>query len=504
MYGASVPRDPATRFAVGSQRLEPWRLTTPSGAACVFPSGLTCSSMGLPDRPSYSNFSARRSRTNGVIGSLPEFPTVVLELSLQRKSMRLALVAATMAVLSLLTVAALVRFVVGVLTDERARPTRQLLDAGVAYVPNSAPLLARLASAAMEDGERDLIVVEGYAQRAVRISPWDYRRRLLLATVKEAKGERGAAVQSLQEALALAPNYTDVHWRLANLLMRDGKLAKSLDHYRAATSLKPSLLPATLDLLWRVSGSNLAVMEAVTKDDAKALITLAQFLLNQSRTAEAVKVFESIDVSSRLSLSESPAFINSLIAGGHLEEARQVWTDIVKGDTPTTLTQGVSNGSFEGEPLKGFEQFDWTIGRNDYAVARIDADAARTGGRSLRIDFLGRDTTRLDGQVRQMIVVRPSSRYRIECYVKSHGLSTPEGPRVVITDITSSTEIASSDPIASGSRDWEPVGFDFSAPPSARAVVITIKRVPKFSYDAPTRGAVWFDDFTMTEQGQKK
>jgi len=32
------------------------------------------------------------------------------------------------------------------------------------------------------------------------------------------------------------------------------------------------------------------------------------------------------------------------------------------------------------------------------------------------------------------------------------------------------------------------------------AVLISIKRKPKFSYDEPTRGTVWFDDFSLKEQ----
>ena len=30
-------------------------------------------------------------------------------------------------------------------------------------------------------------------------------------------------------------------------------------------------------------------------------------------------------------------------------------------------------------------------------------------------------------------------------------------------------------------------------------MVISIKRKPRFSYDEPTRGTVWFDDFSMKQ-----
>ena len=247
---------------------------------------------------------------------------MVLEIKVERLASKTAVALTTLAVCLLLTFAALVSLLVGLLADERTRPARELLADGVAYVPSSAAVLGRLAEAEMRDRERDLSLVEAHAERAVKISPWDYRRRLLLATIEEAKGDRIAAEQALQQAVALAPNYTDVHWRLANLLLRQGKLENSVEHFIKATSSNPSLLPLTLDLLWRVSGGKLNVMQAVTAGDPKSEFVLAQFLLNQKRVPEAVKVVAEIDHNSRLTFPEGPAFINSLIADGRVDEAR--------------------------------------------------------------------------------------------------------------------------------------------------------------------------------------
>src|SRR6202040_1418759 len=145
----------------------------------------------------------------------------------------------------------LVNVAAGIVTDERVSVNKDLLTAAISYVPNSAPLNARLAEAEMEEADRDLSSVERHAKRAVDLSPWDYRTRMLLATVQEALGDRVAAEQSLREALALAPHYTEVHWRLANLLLREGKLAKALSEFRTAASSNAGLLPGIFDLLWR-------------------------------------------------------------------------------------------------------------------------------------------------------------------------------------------------------------------------------------------------------------
>ena len=124
---------------------------------------------------------------------------------------------------------------------------------------------------------------------------------------------------------------------------------------------------------------------------------------------------------------------------------------------------------------------------------------AHSGSRSLRLEFTGRDTLRLNGEIKQLVVVRPQTRYRLEFYVKARDFVSPEGPRLVIAHSRASAEIARSAPIVEGTYDWQRVTLEFVAPADWGALLLTIKRTPKFSYDEPTRGALWLDDFTLTE-----
>ncbi|HET8677487.1 MAG TPA: hypothetical protein VFO63_16940, partial [Blastocatellia bacterium] len=87
------------------------------------------------------------------------------------------------------------------------------------------------------------------------------------------------------------------------------------------------------------------------------------------------------------------------------------------------------------------------------------------------------------------------------------GLVSPEGPRLAVTGGVSASDPKqepASEPVAAGSTDWQRLAVDFIAPqtktPGQSSVVIAIKRIPKFSYDEPTKGIVWFDDFTIKEQ----
>ncbi len=101
-----------------------------------------------------------------------------------------------------------------------------------------------------------------------------------------------------------------------------------------------------------------------------------------------------------------------------------------------------------------------------------------------------------------MVVVKPGTRYRLECYARTDKLITTEAIHVVVVD--AAIPLATSKPITAGSSDWQPYTLDFVTSSKSKAVLVTTKRTPRFSYDEPSKGSVWFDDFTLTEMGQHK
>jgi len=170
--------------------------------------------------------------------------------------------------------------------------------------------------------------------------------------------------------------------------------------------------------------------------------------------------------------------------------------------------------------ISGLGQFDWRIGESSYAAIGIAAGTARGGSRSLRIDFSGRDTTRLDGEISQRVVLVAGKRYRLEYFVKTQGLVTTEGPRVTLRCDRDPAWTPAGAAIAAGNADWAKMQFDFVAPrqlataplvnaqgnlprpPSSQetvAVTVTVVRTPRCSYDEPMRGTIWLDDFRIFE-----
>ncbi len=432
---------------------------------------------------------------------------MVINLSLKSRIARAAVLLAAIVVTSLLVVIIFSKFIIGTMTDNRKQFSSDELASPAYYFPSSARLHARLAEAEMFDRERDLASAESHALLAIKLSPYDFRFPLILASVKEAGGDRQTAGEQLRKALTLAPNNQTVRYRLANLLLREGRLEESIEEFRIAVATETRLLASTINLIWQASGNDVNAIERVTGDSDKAQMTLAQFLAKQSRAEDAARVFARIDRASKVTSAETPLFLRSLIDSGHTVVARELWAGLWSTREPENPL--VWNGSFETDISKNLGQFDWAILNRESKYARlgIDRTTAHTGARALRIEFTGENTTRLDGEIKQLIALKPGVRYRLEGYAKSEGLVTPEGPRLVVTGGVSPNDPKqepASEPVAAGSTDWQRLTVDFTAPqtkiPGQSSVLIAIKRIPKFSYDEPTKGIVWFDDFTIKEQ----
>src|SRR5262249_58291845 len=155
---------------------------------------------------------------------------------------------------------------------------------------------------------------------------------------------------------------------------------------------------------------------------------------------------------------------DSLITAGQVDLASRLWRDLFGAGAEPLIW----NESFETPLRSVFAQFDWNISQSKYAGIGITSTSARTGRRSLKIVYLGIDTTRLDDEVRQLVVTRPGSRYVLTCYAKAEDLVTPEAPRVVVTAQGSTIPIASSEALEAGPYDYRAPPVGLSPPPPDR------------------------------------
>jgi hypothetical protein len=391
-------------------------------------------------------------------------------------------------------------FIVGTFTEEGSLVSRGTLATASQHFPHSARLAARLAAAAIGEAGDDEQVTDqavSAATRAVQLSPQNANHRILLALAKGLEGDTTGAETSLYDAIAHAPNDRQVRWRLANQLVRNDKIETALEHFRYAVANNPAWLPQTLDMLWQVTQGDSAILERVTGEAPSSRMTLAQFYLDQSQPQLAIAALAKVDRQAISALPQTPAFIESLMQAGNRATARQYWAFLVSGRQEQAPL--VWNGGFEMPSINRLEHFDWKLKDSRFVAAAIDEQVAHSGQRSLRLQFLGRDTTQLTDEVQQLILLQPGRRYRLECFVQTKQFVIPEGPRLVLLKQADSQLLASSSPIAGTQTGWQRMAFEFTAPADTAAARLVLQRIPKFVYDEPAQGWLWLDDISLTE-----
>jgi tetratricopeptide (TPR) repeat protein len=406
-------------------------------------------------------------------------------------------------------------FIVRGMSDRRVSLPREFLAAVEEQFPNSARVNFQLANAEIADvaGDGNFEArAESHAEHAVNLWPWNYRARSLLATAQELNGKQEEAETTLRAAVKLAPKHAELNWAFANLLLRRGNLSESFGPLRVAVRSRADLLPTAVDMIWRSTGGGLDALRSFAGDDAEAMFTVIKFLAEQKLFAEAGAVFSSIDKQAKAHSPGSLELIGALMQAGRFDLARTTWGELMTAMRPEASPEVpeagamIWDGGFEMDPVKGLNLLNWVIRPDKFVSVAIDRSVARTGERSLRMAFSGLDTTIIRDQVQQTIILKPGASYRLECYAKAKGLITPEGPRIAV--IGQGGLIGESDPVRTDSDDWQKLTISFVAPANQRLnqqadqapATLAIVRTPKFSYDDPTTGIIWFDDFSLVER----
>ena len=397
-----------------------------------------------------------------------------------------------------LVMASVSRFVAATLADDRAAPDPALLARVSDLFPGSGRLHQRVAESELAKAAPDSRLARDHARSALRICPKSYKSAELLAAAEEMDGDGDAAAETLTRALLVAPNDAGLRWRLANVLLRRGRLDEAAAQLKVASALDPSIFAAAMDVLWRASGGSVSLLERITGGAPDQRVSAAAFLLKHYQIDEACRVFTSAS-GSFVPNSKRLEFVNNLIEADAAAEARALWLGLIGVESAPP----VWNRGFETD-IKTFRcRFDWTLKQSDFVRLAIESGTGRGGGRALRLDFMSRDTPRLDDELSQLIVVRPGVNYELRFWAKTERFDAEGGP-VITVAAAAKRVIGFSEPVSPGSADWRAYAFNFATPQSEggrpAALVIGIKRQPRFAYEKPASGTIWLDDFELIER----
>ena len=370
----------------------------------------------------------------------------------------------------------------------------------VSLAPNDPLPHWRLGNLALKELPPDQIslVVAEY-EKAVSLSPNDYRLWMEFGGALEQAGDFDKAEKALREAVKLAPSYAYPRWYLGNLLLRTDRYSEGFAELQRASEENGQFQAQLFNLAWQLNKDDFDALRAAVGTSPGIRAAFSQYLVERGRYDDGLKLWNTLtETEKRESRFAGDPIIASLISAQHFHQALAIWNEVAPGPAYTAELGHILDGGFENNLAHGpGAVFGWQVQSNSQVQIGIDAGQGHTGSRSLRVYFQVRshiDTI----NVSQLVPVKPNTEYDFECYLKTEKLESAETPVIVVVNAGDDKALAGSAAAPSGNSDWQRISLSFKTGEKTEAV--QVKMVRNSCADSPVCpifGTVWYDDFDL-------
>jgi Flp pilus assembly protein TadD len=420
-----------------------------------------------------------------------------------KASAPLKLIMTLIVLLALLATWFVVRWYLGNTIAEYFRPEDHRLETAqmaVGLAPSD-PLphwrLGNLVQTELPPDQISLVIAE--YEKAVSLSPSDYRLWMDFGSALEQAGEFDKAEKSLREAVKLAPSYAYPHWYLGNLLLRTDRYTEGFAELRLASEANDQFRPQLFNLAWQLNKDDFESLKATVGNTPAIRAAFAKYLVERGRYDYGLRLWNTLtEIEKRESRFAADPIIGNLIGNQRYHQAMEIWNEVAPGPGYRAETGHILDGGFENNLAHGpGAVFGWQVQSNSQTQIGIDAGQGHTGSRSLRVFFQVRshiDTI----NVSQLVPVTPNTEYELECYLKTERLESAETPVVVIANAADESWLAGSPAAPSGNNNWQRISLSFKTGAKTEAVKVKMLRnsCPN-SPVCPIFGTVWYDDFDL-------
>lgn len=331
---------------------------------------------------------------------------------------------------------------------------------------------------------------------AISLRPRDDYLWLQLGMAREAMEDSAGAALAFNESVRLAPYYALAHWQRGNFLLRQGRLEEGFADLRHASTSNPDYLPILIDLAWGISKGDQRLTESYAQIASPEMhLAFAELLARQGNGQGAV---EQLSRAGTIPERTRKELVRHLISANDVKTAFKIWSE--GKNAPGIETTTIYDGGFEGTLTLDEFGFGWRVFRGSESV-RLTADSTdrHTGSKSVAIEFLGEsnpDTPLLS----QIILVKPSSSYRVSFAARAKEVVTGGPPVAVVSESAGSGKrLAESPLIDQKSSDWQVVSFHFQTEPKTEAITVSVQRRNCTTAPCPIFGSLWLDSFSIEE-----
>lgn len=333
--------------------------------------------------------------------------------------------------------------------------------------------------------------------RAAMLRPADYVVWLNLAHARELSGDQEGAIAAASHAVVLAPHYAKPHWQLGNLLLRAGRTEGAYSELRFAGSRNPALLPAFIDLVWRLSDGNTEfVTAAVAPHEANTYRGLADYFRKRGKHEDAIFLFrDAARTKGGELVAERREYLAELLAAKQFAHAHSLWAI---SHPPARFSSFIHDPGFESESDLDEPGFGWRAAeKSGELTLSLDSSDPGSGRFSLKVAFNGHSEP---GQpiVSQLVPVLPRTRYRLKFAARTSEILSGSLPATVVTDEATGQVLGQSEAFPQTTGGWRDYQLEFTASDNTEAIRISLQRKP-CNAACPIFGRLWLDSFSLQD-----
>jgi hypothetical protein len=338
-------------------------------------------------------------------------------------------------------------------------------------------------------------------KQATRLSPYDPEAWRDLALALQLEGRAEESQPCLLRADYLAPRLPATQWDIANSFLLHGDIHEAFRHFKVVLAGTDQYNQILFNTLWKASGDGDQILAEAIPNRVSLEFQYMLYLLNHGQLDDVRSVWRRVVAEPEgFAPAWASEYINRLITAHRVDEAYQVWDDLrtkgLIGDLEHPTAQNlVINGDFEQEILNF--GFDWRIDPAGDIYAGVDSTNYHSAGHSLLVQFSGKDNVDYHN-VYQLVRVSPGHSYRLTAFLKTQGITTDSGPRLLVRDNYDPQLLAMrSEDLEGDSEGWRQVRVDFKTGPRTDLLVVAIVRLPSPKLVNQIAGRVWVDDVNL-------
>jgi tetratricopeptide (TPR) repeat protein len=338
--------------------------------------------------------------------------------------------------------------------------------------------------------------VENY-EKAAALSPNNHLLWLSLGRARERNGDIEGAEKALKKAIELAPNYSENHWTLGNILLRQGKNDDAFAEIGKAAETDAKYVNPAVSAAWQTFDGDVSAISSKIGDSAEIKSALAIFSAKQQRFDEALNFWNALPENDKKTKFKQNGtdLVTAFIANKKFRAASIVQSQISETEADKINVGKFTNASFENNVnLANATAFEWQIADAPQPQIGVDNKQKHEGNQSLVIVFNSTDGKDFR-QVSQTVAVESGKKYQFQTFYRSE-LKAGSTVKWEVSD-ASDNKILGATSAVSANGDWQKSTAEFTTLPTTEAVIVRLVRVSCGSSVCPITGKIWFDEFSF-------